>query len=256
MRFLRSRVNDAIKILAALPPSQPCPHLSHSGIDQTELNDSDKVWRCDSCGELTKFPAPSQPPERNLQVQETNQQQGESNESTSVSSNEVRYGSPVLGNRSGAEERSGVHPVVDVARQVVQGPAHGPLTNEEIDRVTDPLTRDGHYEDCFDEEGEPTCGESHCPARQPSVESIQRGAALLAQRGNELADRVVELESQVASQPPQLTKKTLNDLIDQVEDEHMTNRWAWDSSASGVTAMQLLRDAILSLPSSVQGDGE
>ena len=43
-----------------------------------------------------------------------------------------------------------------------------PLTNEEIDRVTDPLTRDGHYQDCFDEDGEPTCGRFRCEIRFPA----------------------------------------------------------------------------------------
>jgi hypothetical protein len=27
-----------------------CPHLSATGVDQTYLSDSAKVWRCDGCG--------------------------------------------------------------------------------------------------------------------------------------------------------------------------------------------------------------
>lgn len=33
-----------------------------------------------------------------------------------------------------------------------------PLTNEEIDAITDPRTRDGHYIECYDENGEAVCG--------------------------------------------------------------------------------------------------
>jgi len=36
--------------------AEPCPHLSYSGIDRTELNDPSKVWRCDQCGVRTRFP--------------------------------------------------------------------------------------------------------------------------------------------------------------------------------------------------------
>ena len=43
-----------------------------------------------------------------------------------------------------------------------------PLTNEERDRCVDPRTRDGHYEGCFDENGEPTCGRVSCWVRPPS----------------------------------------------------------------------------------------
>jgi hypothetical protein len=41
-----------------------------------------------------------------------------------------------------------------------------PFTNEEIDKFTDPLTRDGHYQHCFDENGEPTCGGVRCEVRR------------------------------------------------------------------------------------------
>lgn len=34
------------------PHGEPCTHESSSGIDQTELRDPGKVWRCDTCGWL------------------------------------------------------------------------------------------------------------------------------------------------------------------------------------------------------------
>ena len=53
----------------------------------------------------------------------------------------------------------------ELRRQRAEVATPKPLTNQEIDRITDPLTRDGHYEVFFDEEGRPTCGQSRCPLR-------------------------------------------------------------------------------------------
>lgn len=55
-------------------------------------------------------------------------QQGENNESKATDSNEIRDGLSRIGDGAGTEERGGVHPVVDVARQVVQGQEDNPLT--------------------------------------------------------------------------------------------------------------------------------
>ena len=38
----------------------PCPHLSHTGIDQSD--GPDKIWRCDHCGEYSRDePDPDKP---------------------------------------------------------------------------------------------------------------------------------------------------------------------------------------------------
>jgi hypothetical protein len=48
--------NDAgYCVCHAAPLARECPHLSHSGVDQTPLADPDKVWKCDECGQLTQM---------------------------------------------------------------------------------------------------------------------------------------------------------------------------------------------------------
>lgn len=32
-----------------------CPHASETGIDQTPLDDPDKLWRCEACGCIRTF---------------------------------------------------------------------------------------------------------------------------------------------------------------------------------------------------------
>jgi hypothetical protein len=86
---------------------------------------------------------------------------GAGNESKTVDSNEVRNGSPRAGDGEGTEERSGVHPVVDVAGQDVQG--------AEDDSLDDPCeccgqskpTSEGVCQACLDDHGDHELGP--CP---------------------------------------------------------------------------------------------
>ena len=105
------------------------------------------------------------PSESSATMQETK----ESNESKTTDSNQVRDGLPRVEDRAGTEERSGIHPVVDVARQDVQSPEDNSLDEDtpcecclqQKDNICE-----GVCQDCLDDHGQEELP-FKCPFRAP-----------------------------------------------------------------------------------------